>query len=69
IKRTMLGIITCLMMFSFLGSVGSDFKFHCGSNPSLSPWVKSYNRKLAFTKTKTLMNGDEFCHNTYYVET
>jgi hypothetical protein len=33
------------------------------------PWVKSYNPKLAFKRTKTLMNGDEICDNTYYVET
>jgi hypothetical protein len=32
------------------------------------PWVKSYNSKLAFRRTKTLMIGDEFCDNTYYIE-
>jgi hypothetical protein len=32
------------------------------------PWVKSYNPKLAFKRTKTLMNRDEICDNTYYVE-
>jgi hypothetical protein len=33
------------------------------------PWVKSFNPKLAFKRTKALMNGDEICDNTYYVET
>ncbi|MCX6083461.1 MAG: L-2-amino-thiazoline-4-carboxylic acid hydrolase [Caldiserica bacterium] len=33
------------------------------------PWVKSFNPKLAFRRTKALMNGDEICDNTYYVET
>ena len=32
------------------------------------PWVKSYNPKLVFKRTKTLMNGDELCDNTYFVE-
>jgi len=32
------------------------------------PWVKSYNSKLAFRRTKTLMTGDEICDNTYYIE-
>lgn len=33
------------------------------------PWVRSFNPRLAFRRTKTLMNGDEICDNTYYVET
>jgi len=33
------------------------------------PGVKSFNPKLAFRRTKALMNGDEICDNTYYVET
>jgi hypothetical protein len=33
------------------------------------PWVRSFNPKLAFKRTRTLMNGDEDCDNTYYVET
>jgi hypothetical protein len=32
------------------------------------PWVKSFNPKLAFRRTRTLMNGDEDCDNTYYVD-
>ena len=32
------------------------------------PWVKSFNPKLAFKRTKTLMDGDEICDNTYCVE-
>jgi hypothetical protein len=33
------------------------------------PWVRSFNPKLAFKRTKALMTGDEICDNTYYVET
>ena len=32
------------------------------------PWVKSYNSKLAFRRTKTLMEGDEVCDHVFYVE-
>jgi len=32
------------------------------------PWVKSYNPSLAFRRTKTLMQGEKACDNTYYVE-
>jgi hypothetical protein len=30
------------------------------------PWVKSFNPKLAFERSKTLMNGDQDCDNIYY---
>jgi hypothetical protein len=32
------------------------------------PWVKSYNSKLAFKRTKTLMQGDAMCDHVFYVE-
>ena len=32
------------------------------------PWIKSYNPKLAFKRTKELMVGDEICDNTYYAK-
>ena len=32
------------------------------------PAVKSYNPKLAFKRTKVLMNGDEVCDHVFYVE-
>ena len=32
------------------------------------PSVKSFNPKLAFTRTKTLMDGDELCDHIFYVE-
>ena len=32
------------------------------------PWVKSYNPKLSFKRTKELMGGDDICDNTYYVQ-
>jgi len=32
------------------------------------PAVKSYNPKLAFKRTKVLMNGDELCDHIFYVE-
>ena len=33
------------------------------------PWVRSFNPKLAFKRTRTLMSGDDLCDNMYYVET
>jgi hypothetical protein len=32
------------------------------------PWFRSYNPKLAFKRTKTLMAGDEVCDHLFYVE-
>ena len=32
------------------------------------PAVRSYNPKLAFRRTKVLMNGDEVCDHIFYVE-
>ncbi len=32
------------------------------------PWVGSYNPKLGFKRTRTLMSGDELCDNTYCVK-
>ena len=32
------------------------------------PGVKSYNPKLAFRRTKVLMNGDELCDHVFYVQ-
>jgi hypothetical protein len=32
------------------------------------PWVKSYNPKLSFRRTKTLMEGDEMCDHIFLVE-
>jgi hypothetical protein len=32
------------------------------------PWVKSYNPKLGFRRTKTLMEGDEYCDHIFLVE-
>jgi hypothetical protein len=32
------------------------------------PWVKSYNPKLGFQRTKTLMEGDEYCDHIFLVE-
>jgi hypothetical protein len=32
------------------------------------PWVKSYNPKLGFRRTKTLMEGDEMCDHIFLVE-
>jgi len=32
------------------------------------PWVKSYNPKLGFQRTKTLMEGDEFCDHIFLVD-
>jgi len=32
------------------------------------PWVKSYNPKLGFHRTKTLMEGDEYCDHIFLVE-
>ena len=32
------------------------------------PAVRSYNPKLAFKRTKVLMNGDEVCDHVFYVE-
>jgi hypothetical protein len=31
------------------------------------PWVKSFNPKLGFKRTKELMGGSNMCDNTYYV--
>ena len=32
------------------------------------PAVRSYNPKLAFRRTKVLMNGDEVCDHVFYVD-
>lgn len=32
------------------------------------PWVRSYNPRLGFKRTKTLMHGDELCDHLFYVE-
>ncbi len=32
------------------------------------PAIRSHNPKLAFKRTKVLMNGDEICDHVYYVE-
>ena len=32
------------------------------------PWVKSYNPKLGFQRSKTLMEGDEYCDHIFLVE-
>ncbi len=32
------------------------------------PTIRSHNSKLAFKRTKVLMNGDEVCDHVYYVE-
>ena len=32
------------------------------------PWVKSFNPKLSFRRTKTLMEGGEFCDHIFLVE-
>jgi hypothetical protein len=32
------------------------------------PWIKSFNPKLAFKRTRELMSGHEICDNTYCVE-
>jgi hypothetical protein len=32
------------------------------------PAVRSYNPKLAFRRTKLLMNGDEVCDHEFYVD-
>jgi len=31
------------------------------------PWVRSYNPRLAFRRTTTLMQGDALCDNVFYV--
>ena len=31
------------------------------------PWVKSFNPKLGFKRTKELMGGSDMCDNAYYV--
>lgn len=31
------------------------------------PWARSYNPKLAFNRTKTLMEGDELCDHVFLV--
>jgi len=33
-----------------------------------APWIKSYNPKLGFKRTKTLMEGDDICDHTIFVE-
>jgi hypothetical protein len=33
------------------------------------PAVRSYNPKLAFQRTKVLMNGDKLCDHIFYVDT
>jgi hypothetical protein len=32
------------------------------------PAIKSHNRKLAFKRTKVLMEGDDLCDHVFYVE-
>ena len=32
------------------------------------PWVRSYNPRLGFKRTKTLMEGEEMCDHIFYVE-
>ena len=32
------------------------------------PWAKSYNPKIQFKRTKTLMEGDKICDHIFYVE-
>ena len=33
-----------------------------------APWIKSYNPKLGFKRTRTLMEGDDICDHTIFVE-
>jgi hypothetical protein len=33
-----------------------------------APWIRSYNAKLGFKRTKTLMEGDDVCDHTIFVE-
>ena len=56
----------CLLaeIFNDLGEPELGF-FFCASD---DPGVRSYNPKLAFQRTKTLMTGDELCDHIFYVE-
>ncbi|UCG03785.1 MAG: L-2-amino-thiazoline-4-carboxylic acid hydrolase [Candidatus Heimdallarchaeota archaeon] len=40
-------------------------QFHCSEDPFI---VKGYNPKITFKRTKTLMNGDEYCDHFYSLE-
>ena len=46
-----------------LGEPELGFVFCAGDDPA----VRSYNPKLAFRRTKVLMNGDELCDHIFYV--
>lgn len=39
------------------------FIFHCMGDESI---CEGYNPEIALTRTKTLMEGDEYCNHLYY---
>ncbi len=39
--------------------------FHCNEDPFI---VEGYNPKIKFKRTKTLMNGDEYCDHFYSLD-
>ncbi|MFX0052543.1 MAG: L-2-amino-thiazoline-4-carboxylic acid hydrolase [Candidatus Hermodarchaeota archaeon] len=39
--------------------------FHCSEDPYI---VEGYNPKIKFKRTKTLMNGDDYCDHFYSLE-
>ncbi|MFX0126051.1 MAG: L-2-amino-thiazoline-4-carboxylic acid hydrolase [Candidatus Hodarchaeota archaeon] len=41
------------------------FQFHCSEDPFI---VKGFNPKIKFERTKTLMNGDDYCDHLYSLE-
>lgn len=51
-------------IFRELGEPELGFLFCAGDEPS----VKAYNPGLGFRRTRTLMEGDEFCDHIYLVE-
>jgi hypothetical protein len=33
-----------------------------------APWIRSYSPKLGFKRSKTLMEGDDICGHTIFVQ-
>jgi hypothetical protein len=48
-----------------LGEPELGFVICAGDEPA----IRSYNPRLAFKRTKVLMNGDEMCDHVFYVKT
>jgi len=51
-------------IYQELGEPELGFVICAGDEPA----VKSYNPKLAFKRTKVLMNGDKVCDHVFYIE-